>query len=209
MDINFLIQDNKKIDLYLFVLDPLSVIIKLAILSNKSVGTKIYIESHVIYFQEPGPFQALCRYILKSNKTDIQYLYNPIEIACKQYLSQQFVEQYPTIVDLFKTAQRGLERLKETYRTNNIICLCFNYFSVLINNHLGDIVNENVFYPDIMTGLYTNELVKTMSSVWNDERIKIVLNLTSYLSTNGATMSDVKSLESIISGIDATMSDVT
>jgi hypothetical protein len=70
-------------------------------------------------------------------------------------------------------------------------------------------VNENVFYPDIMTGLYTNELVKTMSSVWNDERIKIVLNLTSYLSTNGATMSDVKSLESIISGIDATMSDVT
>jgi hypothetical protein len=41
-------------DQHLFILDPLSVIIKLAILSNKSIGTKICISRNIIYFQEPG-----------------------------------------------------------------------------------------------------------------------------------------------------------
>ena len=35
------LPDNKTLDLQLYILDPLSVIIKLAILSNKPIGTKI------------------------------------------------------------------------------------------------------------------------------------------------------------------------
>ena len=69
------LPNNKTDNLQLFVLDPLSVIIKLAIISNKPIGTKICIDNNIIYLQEPGPFQALCRYVFKSNKTDIQYLY--------------------------------------------------------------------------------------------------------------------------------------
>jgi hypothetical protein len=30
-------------------------------------------QNNVIYLQEPGPFQALCRFIFKSNKTDLQF----------------------------------------------------------------------------------------------------------------------------------------
>ena len=65
MDTN-IIQDNRPIDQHLYILDPLSVIIKLAILSNKIVGTKIYIVRNIIYFQDPGMFQGLCRYFLKT-----------------------------------------------------------------------------------------------------------------------------------------------
>jgi hypothetical protein len=61
-------DDNNNINIRLLILDPLSVIIKLAILSNKPVGTKLLIQNNVIYFQEPGPFQSLCRVIYKSNK---------------------------------------------------------------------------------------------------------------------------------------------
>ena len=71
-------DDNLNINIKLFLLDPLSVIIKLAILSNKPIGTKLLIHNNIIYFQEPGPFQVLCRVIYKSNKTDLQYMYNPI-----------------------------------------------------------------------------------------------------------------------------------
>ena len=70
------LPDNKKVDLQLYILDPLSVIIKLAILSKKVVGTKICITTNIIYLQDPGPFQAFCRFIFSSNKTDLQYLYN-------------------------------------------------------------------------------------------------------------------------------------
>ena len=51
-------ENNQKINIKLFLLDPLSVIIKLAILGNKPVGTKILIQNNVLYFQEPGLFQA-------------------------------------------------------------------------------------------------------------------------------------------------------
>ena len=60
----FFITETKSTDLYNFVLDPLSVIIKLAIINNKSIGTKIHIDNHIMTFQDPGPFQGLCRLML-------------------------------------------------------------------------------------------------------------------------------------------------
>ena len=63
-----LIPDDDNTNLHLYILEPLSVIIKLAIISNKPIGTKLRMYNNIIYFQEPGPFQALCRYFLKSNK---------------------------------------------------------------------------------------------------------------------------------------------
>ena len=205
MDLNFLIQDNKKTDIYLFLLEPLSVIIKLAIIGNKPVGTKIYIDSHIIYFQAPGPFQSLCRYVLKSNKTDIQYLYNPIELACKTYLSETYIAKYPNIVKLFEAARSGLERLCDTYRTNNIICLCFNYFDALIEKYMLPNTTIVLFKPDIMSGLYTDELNAQFQDIWTADHIKIVLNLTQYLSKNNNNVSDINALENIIEGIDQTV----
>ena len=50
---NILPENNNNINIKLFILDPLSVIIKLAIISNKPVGTKILIQNNIIFFQEP------------------------------------------------------------------------------------------------------------------------------------------------------------
>ena len=115
--LTYIPDDNTKLNIKLLILDPLSVIIKLAILSNKSIGTKLLIQNNVIYFQEPGPFQALCRVIYKSNKTDLQYMYNPIQIACQTFLSKENIQKTPRIKSLFICAQLGIERLKETYKT--------------------------------------------------------------------------------------------
>ncbi|NDA62374.1 MAG: hypothetical protein EBX50_10050 [Chitinophagia bacterium] len=140
------IPDNpQNINIKLFVLDPLSVIIKLAILGNKPVGTKIIIQNNVMYFQEPGPFQSLCRYVYNTNKTDLQYLYNPIELAASHFLSKEYVAKTPRVKTLFAAAQRGLDRLMETYRNSPIIRLCLHYYSVIIANHLSQTYNEAIF----------------------------------------------------------------
>ena len=47
--VNNILTDNRLIDQHSFVLDPLSVIIKLAVLSNKPVGTKICISNNIIF----------------------------------------------------------------------------------------------------------------------------------------------------------------
>lgn len=200
------LPNNKTDNLQLFVLDPLSVIIKLAIISNKPIGTKICIDNNIIYLQEPGPFQALCRYVFKSNKTDIQYLYNPIELACQIYLTDQIIKQNPKIKDLFKCAQNGLLKMIETYKTCSVMRICLNYYLSLISNHIEEKNNDNLFLKDNMTTFYTTDILSKVAKIWTHDKIKIVLNLTTYLSGIDNAETDVKSLETIMSSIDGQVS---
>jgi hypothetical protein len=199
---NNILPDNRPIDQHLFILDPLSVIIKLAILSNKPIGTKLCISRNIVYFQEPGIFQGLCRYVFKTNKTDLQYLYNPIELACQHYLSNTNIQQNPKLKDLFRCAQNGILKLIETYKQCSIMRLCLNYYFTLISNHLDDARIENLFRKDNMTPLYTTELVDNLNKLWTQDRILIILNLTTYLINNENANTDVKSMENIMDNID-------
>lgn len=202
------LPNNKTDNLQLFILDPFSVIIKLAILNNKPIGTKIRIDNNIIYLQDPGPFQSFCRYIFNNNKTDIQYLYNPIELACQQYLTKSVIQQNPKIKDLFKCAQGGLTKMIETYRASSVMRICLNYYLSLISNHLDEKNNDTLFKKDNMSVFYTTELLNKLTKIWTPEKIKIILNLTTFLSSDDNAETDVKSLETIMDGIDKQVSYV-
>jgi hypothetical protein len=196
-------DDNNNKNIKTFILDPLSVIVKLAILSNKPVGTKLLIQNNVIYFQEPGPFQSLCRMVYKSNKTDLQYIYNPINIACLHFLSKSFVEKTPRIKNLFLCAQNGLKKLIETYKSCSIITITLNYYYVLLSNHIQQSYNENMFVKDSFTNYYTSNIIETLHKQWTDEKIKVVLDIISFLLKYSDNPNNVKSLETIMDSIDA------
>ena len=57
-----------------------------------------------------------------------------------------------------------------------------------------------------MTTFYTSELLSKLNKIWTQEKIKIVLNLTTYLSSDENAETDVKSLETIMDGIDKQVS---
>jgi hypothetical protein len=195
-------DDNTNINVKLFILDPLSVIVKLAILSNKPVGTKLLIQNNVIYFQEPGPFQSISRMFYKTNKTDLQYIYNPLNIACLYFLSKTSVEKTPRMKDLFVCAQNGLKKLIETYKACSIITLTLNYYYALLNNHIQQIYNESMFIKDGFTCYYTQDVCDTLNKQWSQEKIKVILDLITFLLKCSDNPSNVKSLETIIDGID-------
>ena len=196
-------ENNNNICIKYYMLDPLSVIIKLAILSNKPVGTKILIQDNVIYFQEPGIFQAFCRYVLKTNKTDLQYMYNPIQIACIYFLGKEFVQVTPRIKSLFQCAQLGIEKLKETYKNCSMICLCLNYYYTIITNHLDEVYSETIFRRDSLSMLYTKEMSNALNKQWSTEKTTIILDIISFLINDKmAATNNVKSLENIMDYID-------
>lgn len=216
MEVYNLSDDNQNINIKSFILDPLSVIVKLAIIGNKPIGTKILIQNNIISFQEPGYFQGISRIFYKSNKTDIQYLFNPIYLACVTFLSKTYIkdiENYITDVDgriksLFNCAQKGIKRLMETYKNCSIINLVLTYYYTIITYFIkGDSV-ENIFIKDGMSILYTDELTKTLNSQWTKEKVKIILDLISFLNNDIMAVENVKSLENIISSIDKTSQDI-
>lgn len=200
-------DDNTNINIKYIILDPLSVIVKLAILSSKPIGTKLLIKNNIIYFQEPGPFQGICRLVYKSNKIDLQHMYNPINIACCFFLTKSFVEKRPKIKELFMCAQDGLKKLIETYKSCTIITITLNYYYALLTNHIQQIYNENMFMRDSYTSYYTQVVNDSLNKQWTDEKIKVILDIITFLLKNREKNMDnivnVKSLETIMEGIDA------
>lgn len=199
---SYMPDDNANNDIKLYLLDPLTVIIKLAILGNKPSGTKIMILENIIYFQEPGPFQSLCRIIYKSNKTDLQYLYNPLNIACLYFLSPEKIKKYPRLNALFNSAKNGLQKLIETYKHCSIITIALNYYYSILTNHINSTYNETIFVKDGITAYYTDNLNNILNEQWTDEKIKVVLDIISFLNKNDNSTHNVKSLETIMEEID-------
>ena len=206
------ISNNKIVNLEEYILDPLSVIVKLAILSNKPIGTKLRISANNIYIQEPGIWQPIYRYSSNTNKTDLQYLYNPIEFACKKYLSQEYINKYPNILKLFECAQNGLNKLCETYKHCSMIRLCLNYYNGIITNHFEknkiDTFLQGLFKKDNMSGFYTEELLEKFNEIWVSDKIIVILNLTSFLLNDNKPYDNVRSIETIITGIDSQVQQI-
>ena len=195
-------DNNSNVNTKSYLLDPLSIIIKLAILSNKPIGTKILIKNNILYFQEPGMFQSFCRIIYQTNKTDLQYMYNPIQFACQTFLTKDFIKATPRMKNLFVCAQNGIKKLIETYKTNSIICLTLNYFYVIITNHVEQVYNETIFHKDGLTSMYNKELVEELNNLWTQEKIKVILDLITFLTNDKSASNNVKSLENIMDNND-------
>lgn len=202
MDSSSIPENNTKINIRSYLLDPLSVIIKLAIIGNKPVGTKILIQNNIIYLQEPGLFQSISRIFYNTNKTDLQYMYNPIQIACTIFLSKENIQKMPRLKNLFVCAQNGLKKLIETYKNCSILTLCLNYYYAIITNHIEQKYNDSIFYRDSLTSLYTKELIESLNEQWNPEKIKVILDLITFLTSDSMATNNVKTLETIMDNND-------
>jgi hypothetical protein len=199
---NHLPDDNSNTNVRNYMLDPLSVIIKLAILASKPVGTKICIYNNVMTFQDPGPFQSICRLVYKLNKTDLHFMYNPIQLACSHFLSETAVKSLPRMRNLFMYAQRGLEKLMETYRDNSTIRHSLNYYHAIIANYVDAKYNTSLFRKDGMSVLYGDELVSSLHGQWTEKWVKAVLDMNGFLSDGSISPENTRVLESLMVTID-------
>ena len=169
-------------------LDPLSTIIKLAILGTKPLGTKIHIHKNIISIDDPKFSQPFLRYMKRANKYDLHLLHDAIDYACCEFLCQAFdsaitITQIPAfgskitrrksltprqlLPGLFKGAIKGLERLKETYEDFPIITICLDYYISMIHQNMN---NENRTIP-----LYNHSVVPKLNQRWSGEKIQKVV----------------------------------
>lgn len=93
------------------ILEPISALIKLAIIYFKNEGTKLAISNHSIFVQSPGPLQGTKRWLFGNTREELHQLLKPI-YRCTQILDP---ESDPNIKDLYKFAILGLKNLKKSY----------------------------------------------------------------------------------------------
>lgn len=186
-----------------FVMDPLSIIVKLAIVGKKPQKTKISIMNHSIIIHEPGFFQGIVRYYNNSTKQDLHYLEAPIEVACIQYIiGKKYALQRELIISLFYNAVIGLEKLSETYKQDSMVVLCINHYINIIHNSISMnsmIANKDNSYHE---KYYNNVFIEKMNHIWSPEKIDIVLRLADCIGKPKPSSGSVRSLETFIEDID-------
>jgi len=182
-----------------YILDPFSVIMKLAILSKKNIGAKLCIHNNITYIQEQGLFQPIVRYFLKASKNDLSYLYNPIEIACSYFL-----KKYDDIGIriIFINARHGLNLLIEHYKQSKIIVHTLYMYYTILSNYLGSTFNNEIFIKDHISCLYTPELVQHLNAHWTKEKIILVINMFTFIDQDAKSKESIKCLDEFMSQMD-------
>ena len=131
-----------------YIFDPLSTIIKLAILANKELGSKIVVNNNSIDIQEYSLIQGITRLYFGQTKNDIHYLSIPIELACKIYLKKDTVTSIPKITLIFRCAQNGLLKLIETYKQYPVIVHCLKYYHSIIDLYINKLEESELYKED-------------------------------------------------------------
>jgi len=130
-------------------------------------------------------------------------MYNPIHLACSQYLSAAAIKSRPRMRNLFVYAQKGIERLIETYQANSTVVHSLNYYHAIIANYVDAKYNTSLFRKDTMSVLYGEELVAMLNGQWTEKWITAVLDVIGFLSDTSISSDNIRVLESLMTAIDS------
>ena len=170
-----------------YIIEPLTCIIRLGILSYKEIGTKISISNHKISYHEPSVFQGSIRWSLGDNRKDLAYLYIPIKQAIQLYGNSKNMI-------LFTKAIQGLQKLKKSYNLNkNIVCLSLDLY---INTLQLCVENKEIEFEDSDDQIL-------LENIWDSLNIELIIQLFNQCENDIDNCQDyIQAIEKILTIID-------
>jgi len=145
------------------IIDPLTCLIRLAMLEFKPINTKISIKNNRITYNDPNILQGALRWTNGDNRADIHNIYNPILKAIQWYEPEN-----EDIKNIFKYAVKGLEKLKMSYEENSIISHSIEYYITFIKQNFK---SKKTKEPE------TNTIFLQFKDLWSDREINIINNM--------------------------------
>ena len=119
------------------ILDPMTCIIRLGILSFRKRGTKISVTNNSIKYNNPNIFQGAKRWSMGDNREDLHNIYNPI----KKVISW-FNLNAKEIRGILEFSISGIKLLKSSYNSNSIVSHTLNLYIRELEQSLENSVND-------------------------------------------------------------------
>lgn len=195
------------------ILDPMSCIIRLAILAFKENKTKIGIRNNSLEFQYPNIFQGALRQMNGDTRSDLHYIHNPILKAIEWY----DIEKIKLILEICK---KGLIKLKKSYTEvidSNLVCHSLSYYIKLIETKLSQtkkldksiiLIKQNISETkqNEDKNIYDNNGIKKLKNIWSYKEIKLITDMfiliNEYKQKNYNINNILNSIDIIIKGKD-------
>jgi len=169
--------DNEKAD---SIIEPLTCLIRLAILEFKPLYTKLSISNNRITYDEPTVLQGALRWSNGDRREDIHNIFNPIKKA-----GEWFDITNNDINTIFKFGIKGLEKLKMSYNENSTISHSLDYYKLYLSNKLINKVSKNEMKKhDTDVDIGTNTIYLKLKQLWNEREINIINNILLELDEN-------------------------
>jgi len=159
-------KEKERADL---ILEPMQVMIQLALLAHSPIGTKISVSNNILSIQKPCMTQGVYRWWNNDNKDDLYYLFHAIRRYYKWYKSQND-EAYQYIL---AWAVKGLDKLSETYNKadkNNIRHTLALYRNVL------DLKADEIFKDNKEDTVTIDQVFKEIINIYDDRLLYITHN---------------------------------
>ena len=160
------------------ILDPLTTIIKIALLYFYTDGTKLSINNNSIDIQESGNFQGLIRWMYGDSRDKLYNLKEPIKNCLKWFP----FSKYRNLKIIYTHCILGLEKLKESYSntSSNITIHIIEYYVKIIQDNLDEIeskLNNKELDINIEQSVILNDkLQKNIKEIWTYKDISLVNN---------------------------------
>lgn len=182
------------------ILDPLTCIIRLSLLSFKEKGTKISIQNNRIQYNDPSMLQGAKRWSYGDKREDLHNVYNPIKKIIEWYNIDN-----REIYGLCEYCIKGLELLNSSYDINSIVNHTLSLYITelklaLANTDKNDKERKtNTIHKKIENK--NNILYDSFISLWNKREVVIIYNMLVEM-TDAKDKEDNEKLTSLMCSLD-------
>ena len=156
-------HSKEKIDM---ILEPMQVMVQLALLSFSPTGTKISIHDNIIILQPPTTTQGLVRWYNNDSKDDIYYLFKAVIRFYKLYRNKNdAIFNY-----ILELAKNGLDQLSLTYSNTDksAIIHTLSMYKAVLNSDPHKIFNSEDDKID--------QMFQSITEIYDSKRMNIIYN---------------------------------
>ena len=167
------VQKNESVkNSNLQLLEPLTCIIRLAMLNFQEIGTKIAIYNNRISSQLPNLIQGAKRWVYGNKRNELHNLYKPILISLKYYDRNNDTD----ISTIFDYAVGGLEKLTQTYseHENDIVCHSIKLYKEILSTTKKSKTARAEVETQLSEDDVTLPLYEKFNQLWNERLISII-----------------------------------
>ena len=185
------------------ILEPFSVLVKLAILSFKKEGSKISIVNNNLYIQSPNKWQGAVRYLNGNKREEISLLMKPIIRCTSLYpIYDENQEVNNELKFIYLKAIEGLKNLKRNYNSStSTVTHSIDYYITIITSHLNgeslkvDSYEDSKTFSDLTLSTTSKiNLENIFKGIWEGADISLIYSM---LKSNESS-TYIKSIEDLL-----------
>ena len=149
------------------ILEPLSCVLKIALLQHKPQGTKISVINNSLHYNEPSLLQGFSRSLGGDSRQDLHNICHPI-IKCLEWYP---LSEYPLF---YEEAKKGLQNLKQSYEEHSLINHTIEHYIGLVNGKTHE-------------GIEDNAVVSGLKDMWSDKELQVLQTMIEHINESKDT----------------------